>query len=650
MLKCDAEGLEKAVEIVVSIIFNRDEALVFAVLDPHFCPEFLAEGTLDLLNEIGHRGIELQFGGFCPRGSLGGLFEFRDEDFGLPDAQSVFEDFFTRVFLQSGIVQTQEHFGMTDRQRPGGDMVPHFLRQRQEAQGICDRRAAFADTQADILLAQVENIDQSLISLRLFNRVEILTLNILNERQLRQVRVIGLTDNGANGFRAEGFARTEAAFPGNQLIAIAAATKNNRLNDPMGFDGCGQFGNFIILKHPAGLKAIGLNLRNVDLMNFFTRRNVRNQGGRSAGDGFFDGGRNERAQSFAECWFCHKSAILLVLTLQVNVPVSELLRFSMSKNPPPPEQIAQAVTLLRQGQVVAMPTETVYGLAGDAANPESLARIFAVKNRPEFDPLILHAPTLEKAWEAVTEMPEMAKRLAETFWPGPLTLVLPKAEWVPDLATASLPTVALRVPAHPVARDLLEAFGGFLAAPSANPFGRLSPTTAEAVREGLGEAVPMILDGGPCEKGLESTIIGFDGEARAICLRLGALTLEQIAQVAGREIPVPGRFDPRLAPGNLPKHYAPRTRVRIFEGEPPLSTPAQMALVSFTRRWDISCQAQFVLSETGDLEEAAARFFQTLRDCDKLAVDEILVERFPDTGLGRALNDRLQKAANSFES
>ncbi|MDZ4742290.1 MAG: L-threonylcarbamoyladenylate synthase [Verrucomicrobiota bacterium] len=321
----------------------------------------------------------------------------------------------------------------------------------------------------------------------------------------------------------------------------------------------------------------------------------------------------------------------------------------MSRIPSLDRQIAQAVDLLKAGQVVGMPTETVYGLAGDASNPAALSRIFSVKNRPTFDPLIIHASSFEGARGVVKDFSPVAEKLAMIFWPGPLTLVLPKADWVPDLATAGLSTVGIRVPAHPLALDLLEAFGGYLAAPSANKFGKLSPTTADAVREGLGPDVPLVLDGGACEKGLESTIIGFDGE-KPVCLRLGALTLEQIAQVLGEEIPAPGQFDPRLAPGNLPAHYAPATKVRIFEaGESPvIPSGAKIAVVTFSRKLGMAGVEEFVLSEKSDLTEAAANFFQTLRCADHLEVDTIYAERFPQTGLGLALNDRLQKAANSF--
>lgn len=344
--------------------------------------------------------------------------------------------------------------------------------------------------------------------------------------------------------------------------------------------------------------------------------------------------------------------MLLVLALQVNQGSLQVWRFMESENTGNiDEQIARALELLREGEVVGMPTETVYGLAGDAANQVALARIFEVKNRPTFDPLIIHAPTLESVYDIVDEFPPLALDLARHFWPGALTMVLPKKDWVPALATAGLDTVAVRVPAHPIALRLLEEFGGFIAAPSANKFGKLSPTTAEAVREGLGEGVSLVIDGGACEKGLESTIVGFE-EEKPVCLRLGAITIEQLEQCLNMEILAPGQFDPRLAPGNLPAHYAPQTKLAIFEERlqryahyPP---PGQIALIRFKTQVP-SCYRQAIcLSPTGDLKEAAAGFFEALRACDRSGAKLILVEKFPEIGLGRALNDRLRKAANTF--
>lgn len=311
---------------------------------------------------------------------------------------------------------------------------------------------------------------------------------------------------------------------------------------------------------------------------------------------------------------------------------------------PDTDTLNKAVALLREGQVVAIPTETVYGLAGDARNPEALARIFSVKERPHFDPLILHSPSLEAVTEVVTDFPPTARRLAEKFWPGPLTLVLPKALWVPDLATSGLPSVAVRVPAHPVARELLQKFDGFLAAPSANRFGRISPTTAQAVNDELGGRIPLVLDGGPCQNGIESTIISFiEGQPR--CVRLGALPVEEIEAVIGPVLTGPVA-DARIAPGNLASHYAPRKPLYIWDGSNTLPRGKRVGWLTFktvkiTGFTNVRC-----LSPTGDLVEAASRFFQTLRELDSSAVDIILAEPFPEQGLGRALNDRLRRASS----
>src|SRR5271163_382355 len=199
---------------------------------------------------------------------------------------------------------------------------------------------------------------------------------------------------------------------------------------------------------------------------------------------------------------------------------------------PSAESISRAVELLRAGEVIGLPTETVYGLAGDGLNPAALARIFETKHRPLFDPLILHFADAESAFAVAEDVPEIARRLAEKFWPGPLTLVLRKKEIVPDLATSGLPNVALRVPAHPVAQALLRAFGGPLAAPSANRFGRISPTDAQAVRAELGDAVPLILDGGPCAVGVESTVLLLS-KVQPVLLRAGGISLEEIQALVG---------------------------------------------------------------------------------------------------------------------
>lgn len=311
-------------------------------------------------------------------------------------------------------------------------------------------------------------------------------------------------------------------------------------------------------------------------------------------------------------------------------------------------QIPRAVELLRAGEVVALPTETVYGLAGDGFNPHALAKIFAVKQRPLFDPLILHLLSLDDAERLVAaSVPPQARALAAKFWPGPLTLILPKKPEVPDLATSGLPCVAVRVPAHPLSRALLKAFGGPLAAPSANRFGRISPTSAQAVRQELGESVPLILDGGSCRVGLESTIIDCNG-SRPVMLRAGGLAVEEIEAVIGpveRATPV---SEKPLAPGHLEHHYAPRKPLRLVDSVEVLGAAidhTNTALLAFDRLPEDRVFADTrVLSSRGDLTEAAAHFFAMLRELDDGPARQIVAIRPPLRGLGVAINERLGRA------
>ncbi|MEM1059284.1 MAG: L-threonylcarbamoyladenylate synthase [Verrucomicrobiota bacterium] len=313
--------------------------------------------------------------------------------------------------------------------------------------------------------------------------------------------------------------------------------------------------------------------------------------------------------------------------------------------PQPSAVIPAAAATLRRGGLVAMPTETVYGLAGDALNPSALARIFEVKQRPAFDPLICHAADTAGAEALVSDFPAAARALAEAFWPGPLTLVLPKRARVPDLATSGHPTVAVRVPAHRLARALLREFGGPLAAPSANLFGRLSPTTADAVRRELGGKVDVILDGGPCEVGVESTIIGFGPDGPRL-LRAGGVPLEEIEAVAGPVAPAPGPTARPEAPGMLASHYAPRTPLRLENDGAPAEHGPDIGWLLFGPTGSFTPDHALNLSPAGDLREAAARLFQALRELDEdPAVRLICARPVPERGLGRAINDRLRRAA-----
>ena len=329
---------------------------------------------------------------------------------------------------------------------------------------------------------------------------------------------------------------------------------------------------------------------------------------------------------------------------------------------PDDDGIARAAALLREGQVVALPTETVYGLAANALDARAVAKIFAAKERPFFDPLIVHVLGLAEAEAlvALDSWPPMARKLAEAFWPGPLTLVLPKDPRVPDLVTSGLPYVALRAPAHPVAQAVLKACGLPLAAPSANRFGRISPTTAQAVAEELGDAVPLILDGGPCPIGVESTILAFPtGEPHPLLLRAGGLILEEIEHVVGpvnhniaREAAT-GAPDTAgaAAPGQLPSHYAPRTPLRRIAraAEVPHAQRKETALLAFgplsADDYD-GFAAVENLSPSGSLPEAAARLFTLLRVLDHASAKEIVALPVPGVGLGLALNDRLIRASH----
>lgn len=306
--------------------------------------------------------------------------------------------------------------------------------------------------------------------------------------------------------------------------------------------------------------------------------------------------------------------------------------------------IYRAKELLEQGELVAIPTETVYGLAANAFDTEAALRIFEAKRRPSFDPLIVHTNSLEKARQFLLNLPKEAQQLAEAFWPGPLTLLLPKNDKIPDVVTSGLPSVAVRIPRHPLSLKLLEQLDFPLAAPSANPFGYISPTTAAHVADQLGDQVPYILDGGPCEVGVESTIIGFE-ESKTIVYRLGGMSVEDLEPYCRQIELMPYSSSNPQAPGQLKSHYAPRIPVLIGNIEEMLRQyrKEEVAVLSFR---DFYPEVkQFTLSPSGDLNEAAQNLFKALRELDKLQVGYILAERVPDYGLGRAINDRLSRAA-----
>jgi L-threonylcarbamoyladenylate synthase len=311
------------------------------------------------------------------------------------------------------------------------------------------------------------------------------------------------------------------------------------------------------------------------------------------------------------------------------------------------EPIRRAVEIIKRGGIVAFPTETVYGLGADAFNPLSVARIFEVKKRPQFDPLIIHVARHTDLKRLVLEIPPNAKRLTERFWPGPLTVVLFKNEEVPNIVTAGLPTVAVRMPKHPMALSLIEQADCPLAAPSANPFGYLSPTTAEHVREQLGNEVDLILDGGPCEVGVESTIISFL-EKEPKLLRPGGVPLEEIESLIGKVETHYNEEGRPFSPGMLPRHYAPRTPIVLDQWEKrfDFSKHQRVGLLAFQEpKGDRKFHHIEILSKKGDFREAAANLFMAIRRLDHLNLDLIVAESVPEIGLGRAIMDRLRRAS-----
>jgi L-threonylcarbamoyladenylate synthase len=313
------------------------------------------------------------------------------------------------------------------------------------------------------------------------------------------------------------------------------------------------------------------------------------------------------------------------------------------------QAIQRAAEIIKGGGIVAFPTETVYGLGADAFNPLAVARIFEAKRRPYFDPLIVHVANPADVKKLVEEIPSNAKKLTERFWPGPLTVVLFKEENIPDIVTAGLPTVAIRMPNHPMALSLIIESKCPIAAPSANPFGYLSPTTAEHVREQLGDQVDLILDGGPCPVGVESTIVSFLEEEPRL-LRPGGVSLEEIESIIGKVKISPIEEERPSAPGMLPKHYAPRTPIvldwkgknlDIYKGK-------KIGLLAFQETKNhLKFHSVEVLSKKGDIREAAANLFAAIRRMDALNLDLIVAETIPEIGLGRAIMDRLRRASGN---
>lgn len=339
------------------------------------------------------------------------------------------------------------------------------------------------------------------------------------------------------------------------------------------------------------------------------------------------------------------------------------------------ENLKKAGRAIAEGKLVVIPTETVYGLGADAFNARAVARVFEAKARPAFDPLIVHIARMEDIYRIARAVPPKALRLAEHLWPGPLTLIVPKRPEVPDIVTSGLDTVAVRFPAHPVARKIIEYSGTVVAAPSANPFGYISPTTAEHVVRLLGDRVDYIVDGGPCEVGVESTVIDMTGDIPSV-LRPGGMAVERIREIIG-EVAISGEKAKTVAsPGQLDSHYAPHTKLFLFgygslpdalarrneaalpDGKGPAQTfdPAEdtrgsrAALVLDEERAKVLAGSGlfgkvFLLSASGDMREAASRLFALLHELDGAGFKAIYAEKVPDEGLGRAINDRLYRAS-----
>lgn len=323
------------------------------------------------------------------------------------------------------------------------------------------------------------------------------------------------------------------------------------------------------------------------------------------------------------------------------------------------KDILKAVALLNAEEVVAIPTETVYGLAGNIYSEKAIKAIFEIKKRPFFNPLIVHIPSVDYLNTIVEYVPEKAKLLAEAFWPGPITLVLKKKNNIPDIITAGKDTVAVRVPNHPVTLELLNQLDFPLAAPSANPFSSISPTTAEHVDTYFKDSIKMVLDGGACKSGIESTIIGFEND-QPIIYRLGSTAIEDIEAVIGtidikNTVTKQSRSEKEIipdAPGMLERHYAPKTETVLTNNviDTIKKFPSKrIGLLVYNSEVDSDLiHIQIVLSKQGNLAEAASKLYDALHQLDKENLDIIIAERLPNNGLGKSINDRLQRATAKY--
>ncbi len=310
------------------------------------------------------------------------------------------------------------------------------------------------------------------------------------------------------------------------------------------------------------------------------------------------------------------------------------------------KDLRKAISLLKDEKLVAIPTETVYGLAGNIYSKKAVNDIFLAKKRPFCNPLIVHINSISYLEKVAVDIPKKAKLLAETFWPGSLTLVLKKAKSIPSIITAGKETVAVRVPNHPVTLELLNKLAFPLAAPSANPFGRISPTKPKHIK-GYFNNIEMILDGGPCLNGIESTIVGFENNKPTI-YRLGALSVEKIESVVGKTILKNTKKEATKAPGMLEKHYAPVTKTFVTDSinlEIEKHINKKIGVLVFKNSLNNNSFTEIVLSKKGSISEAASKLYDSLHKLDGLNLDVILVEKFPNTGIGKSINDRLYRAS-----
>ncbi|KGL62750.1 L-threonylcarbamoyladenylate synthase [Polaribacter sp. Hel1_85] len=314
------------------------------------------------------------------------------------------------------------------------------------------------------------------------------------------------------------------------------------------------------------------------------------------------------------------------------------------------KDIQKAIQLLTKEELVAIPTETVYGLAGNIFSEKAIKSIFSTKKRPFFNPLIVHIPSVESLKDIITHVPKKAKLLADAFWPGSMTLVLKKNAKIPDLITAGKGTVAVRVPNHPLTLELLKQLPFPLAAPSANPFGSISPTKPEHVERYFKNDIQMVLDGGSCKNGIESTIIGFEND-KPIIYRLGALALEDIEAVVGKISIKNKKEESPDAPGMLARHYAPSTRTFLVDNvadEVKKHLGKKIGVLVFKNSLNDTSLTEIRLSEKGSMQEAASKLYDSLHELDHQKLDVIIAERFPEFGLGKSINDRLQRATFSL--